>query len=1013
MKNKAFIQTIGIVLAVICLYNLSFTVVTNRVEKRAHAIADADSNRSYKDVIDSFRGETVYNLGLTSFSYAECKEREINLGLDLQGGMNVTLEVSTPALVKSLAGNDEDSIFNKALNQARSEYLGQQNFVDLFKSKYEALEKGEGLARIFYRKELSTQLPNKWNSTNEEIYTYLKKEIKSSEDRTYKILKTRIDQFGVTQPNVQKLDNGRILVELPGVDNPDRVGAILQSSARLEFWEVFRNYDAYKFLEQADKIVSQKEKAAKGIDTSAGAEDPGLSDPMALLNEDETPSVDSNSVDNALDAAVDSNAVATTDSSGNDLLGDSTAQDTTNQLTQAEFAANNPLMSRIQLTINQDGTGWLPNAELGYVNIKDTAFFNKYFNDPDVKAALPSNVRFKWSYKSAGDDGLVLQLFALKSKLDGAPLLEGDVISGATTQIDPNGEFKVSMSMNKEGTKAWKVITAKAALKKDAIAIVLDDKVYSAPNVQGEIPNGMSEISGNFSNTDADDLSNILKAGRLDAPTRIVEQSVVGPSLGEAAINSGLTSLALGFLLVIVFMIMYYSKAGIYAVAALLANLFFILGVLSELGAALTLPGMAGLVLTIGMAVDANVLIFERIKEEIASGKGFKAAVKAGYQAAYTSIIDANITTLIAGAFLWRFGKGPIAGFAIILIIGIISSLFTAIFLTRMLVEHDIKKGKETSFQSSLSKKMFNKFEFNFIGNRRKFYIISGIVIALGIGSMLTRGVSTGVDFRGGWSYIIQVDGAESPTAVKEAIKKQIGDQESVEVKSYGGGDKYRVVTSYMINSQDADAGIKVKANIMEALSAYEVDEADMLSQSKVGPTIAEDIKKGSSMAIILSLIFMFAYIVFRFRKWGFGLGAILALFHDVLIVFSVYSIFYGILPFSMDIDQAFIAAILTIVGYSINDTVVVFDRVREFLGIHKFAKDTPTVINNAINQTLSRTLVTSLTTLVVVLTLFLFGGEGLKGFTFALLVGVAVGTYSSVFIATPVVVDMTKEKNK
>jgi SecD/SecF fusion protein len=1015
MKNKGFIQTIGIILALICLYNLSFTVVTNRVEKKAKAIASEDDSRTYKQVIDSFRGVEVYNLLVTSFTYSECKEREINLGLDLQGGMDVTLEVSIPKLVESLAGGDTDPKFKQAIAEAEKEFLGNQDFVDLFKVKYEALVEGEGLARIFYRKELKSELPNKWTSTNEEIYSYLKKEINASEDRAYKIIKTRIDQFGVTQPNVQKLANGRILVELPGVDNPDRVRRILQSSAKLEFWEVYRNYDAYKFLESADKIVSRKEKVLNGVDTTdGGAAIETQNDAELLLAEDPDTSgtVALDDTANAL-TSVDTGSLAGLEGVDDTLGGDTSDLGVEDQLTETQYREQNPLLSRISLTIDREKNGWLKNAELGYVLSKDTAFFIKYLNDSAVKAVMPTNVFFKWGYKTTDDDGLVLQLFALKSKLSGRPLLEGDVISGATTTIAPNGKFTVSMTMNKEGAKAWKQITAKAAVKQDPIAIVLDDKVYSAPNVQGEIPNGRSEISGNFSNVDADDLSNILKAGRLDAPARIVEESVVGPSLGQAAINSGLTSLAFGFILVIVFMIMYYSKAGIYAVVALFTNLFFILGVLAELGAALTLPGMAGLVLTIGMAVDANVLIFERIKEETASGKGFKAAVKAGYQAAYTSIIDANITTLIAGAFLWKFGKGPIAGFAIILIIGIISSLFTAIFLTRMLVENDIKKGKETPFLSSLSRRMAKKFDFNFIQNRRKFYIISGLVIALGIGSMLTRGVATGVDFKGGWSYIIQVDGAEGSSAIKTAINKEIGEKENVVVKSYGGSDKYKITTSYNINSKDADASEKVKGKIITALSPYKVDQSDMLSESKVGPTIAEDIKRGSSMAIILSLIFMFGYIVLRFRKFGFGLGAILALFHDVLIVFSVYSIFHGILPFSMDIDQAFIAAILTIVGYSINDTVVVFDRVREFLGIHKFAKDTPKVINSAINQTLSRTLVTSLTTLIVVLTLFLFGGEGLKGFTFALLVGVAVGTYSSVFIATPIVVDMTKDKDK
>ncbi|MFT5724970.1 MAG: SecD/SecF fusion protein [Bacteroidia bacterium] len=1009
MKNKGFVQFLVILLAVVCLYQLSFTVVTRNVEKGVIAdviaIVGSDTvpayDRVYKQHIDSLQSEKVYPL--FGYTYQECKQREINLGLDLQGGMNVTLEISTQDMVWGLGGKDEDAQFKLALERAEAAYIGQGSFIDYFAKEYEAINPETGLARIFYRKNRKAELPAQYNSTNKDIYDWLKKEEKAKVGETYEVVRTRIDQFNVTQPNVQLLDNGRILVELPGVDDADRVTRLITNSAQLEFWEVYNNDEVYKYFEDARSIVTEKLQANQEKDTSAPAADKAP-DEFA-----DTEGINLTDVAEDTNLIVDDFAGLKDTSNGND----STVKDSVPQkeLSREEQLIEYPFMSRMALPQDDQGNVMIRNF-VGYVKNTERDFFDDQFKDPDVMAQFPDDLEFKWSFNET-EDGF-LTLYALRGVNGKRPVLDGDVIDNARPTINPNGAYEVTMLMNNAAAKEWSIITEQASSKanKEAIAIVLDGRVYSAPTVQGKIPNGSSSISGNFEMEDAEDLSNILKAGRLSVKTSIVEQTVVGPTLGAKAINAGLMSLAIGFLSVILFMMFYYGKAGIYAVIALLANLFFILGVLSGYGAALTLPGMAGLVLTIGMAVDANVLIFERIKEELATGKGFKAAVRHGYKAALTSIIDANVTTLIAAFILMMLGKGPVAGFGIILFIGILSSLFTSILLTRLFVERDIAKGKEIAFNTAGSKNMLRSFSFDFIGNRKKFYVVSAVIIALGITSMVTRGVNTGVDFKGGWSYVMDINGAANSQDIQEAIKPEIGNSD-VEVKTYGTDGLYKVTTAYRITDKDSAVGMEVKAAIIKGLSKYGVTDKSVMSESKVGPTIAEDIKRASSLAIILSLIGMFVYIVARFRKWGYGLGATVALFHDVLIVFSMYSILPMFVDFSMDVDQAFIAAILTVVGYSINDTVVVFDRVREFLGLHKFEKNTSGIINDAINQTLSRTLVTSLTTLLVVIILFLFGGEGLKGFTFALLIGVAVGTYSSICIATPIVVDFMKRKEQ
>lgn len=993
MNNKGFIQFITVLLILASAYQLSFTFVTNNVENNAQAAAESryapgserDSfERSY---LDSMAQQEVYpGIG---FTYQACKENELNLGLDLQGGMNVTLEVETPAVIEAMAGKTDDKAFLDAFNKSKSEFLGQQNFVDLLAKNYNAANPEGKIAGIFYGKGLKAELPNEYNSTNQEVFDYLKRESESAIGRAFEIVNTRIDKFGVAQPNVQRLDNGRILVELPGVDNPQRVRDLITSSAKLEFWKVFPNYKGFEYLEQVNKVVYGEELLNDTTEETSSASAEATTEPESK------------------DGTLLDGDLGTTDSLGGDSV----------EKSKEEIQKENPVLSKIVPNVANEGKNWAQSAEIGYIDANDVKLFEGYFKRKDVQAVLPSNLHFKFGFKPFQIDGRdFVAIYALKSGRGGDPALAGDVITDARPTRESDLSIAVSMQMNQEGTSVWRRITkeASSASPKECIAVVLDNQVYSAPTVNGEIPNGSSVITGNYEIEEATDLANILKAGKLPAPVKITGETTVGPTLGAKAISAGLISLVVGFLLVIVFMVVYYGKAGLYADIALLVNLIFIIGVLAGLHAALTLPGMAGLVLTIGMAVDANVLIFERVREELTAGKSFKSAIKDGYSGAYSSIIDANITTIIAGVILWVLGKGPVMGFAVILVIGILSSLFTSIFLTRLFIDNDIKKGKETSFYTSISEKIgkkLNLLDWDLIGKRKLFYMISGVIIVLGVISLATKGVSTGVDFKGGWSYVMNVEGASSG-AIKDALSTTLTDA-NTEVKTYGEANQYKITTSYEIESQEADAGKKVEAAILSALKKYNVTGDNILSNSKVGPTIAKDIKVRSSWAIALAIIGMFLYILVRFRNVGFSLGATAAIFHDVLIVFSLYSILWGIVPFELSIDQAFIAAILTVVGYSINDTVVVFDRVREFLGLNKHEKDISPVINKAINTTLSRTLITSLTTLLVILILFIFGGEGLKGFTFALLVGVAVGTYSSICIATPIVVDYMKKFGK
>lgn len=979
MKSKGAVKFFAIALILVSIFQLSFTWKTYMIEKDAkeQANGDAQLERNY---LDSVSRLTVYNfLGLKKFTYLQCKERELNLGLDLQGGMNVTLEVSLAELLKGLANNNPDAKFNEAISNASKKMeSSQKDFVTLFAESYAEIAPEAKLSALFVNPSNRDRI--KLTSTNEEVVTYLREEANQAIDRSFQILRARIDKFGVTQPNIQKLEgSGRILVELPGVDNPARVRKLLQGSAKLEFYETFDNPEAFKYISSANDVLKKA---------------------VAL----QSTSVDTNS--------------ASADTTKSALAGLSSSQTATEEKTDTaaksaeksyeEFAKENPLFALLQPYADDKGMLVPKGSACGTALVKDTAKINAMLNRPEVKMALPGNIKFAWEYKGIGENQQGVILHALKTSRDGSASLTGDKVTDARRDVSQTGSVEVSMTMNAEGAKIWKNLTRNNI--GHSVAIVLDDVVYSSPNVQGEIPNGRSSITGSYTNEEAGDLANILKSGKLPAPTRIVEEAVVGPSMGAEAISKGLWSMIIATIIILVFMIVYYGNSGYIADFAVILNVFFIIGVLASLGAALTLPGIAGIVLTIGMAVDANVLINERVKEELKNARSLKNAITDGYSHAASSIIDSNLTTLLAGFVLYAFGTGPVQGFAITLIIGIISSMFTAVLLTRVITEWQLEKGKVINYVTSLSKNAFSKVNFDFVGNRKKFYIFSGIIITFGLVSMFTKGFTLGVDFQGGWTYVVQVDKNVSSSEIREGLNKSLG--MAPEVKTFGSDNKFKVTTTYKIESQGENVAEEVIGKINEGFAGMGV-KAEVLSSSKVGPTIANDIKIASFWAAIIALLGIGLYILIRFKKWQYALGAIIALAHDVLMMLGFYSILDGILPFTMEVDQAFIAAVLTIIGFSINDTVVVFDRIREYLGTHHLEANKEGVINNALNKTLSRTVITSLTVFMVALVLFIFGGEVIKGFTFALLVGIVFGTYSSIGIATPIVIDFEKKAKK
>lgn len=994
MQSKGAVKLFAILLALVCLYQLSFTLVTKNVEKNAKEFAAGDPAKE-KSYIDSINTQPVYPL--LGFTYKKCKDNEINLGLDLKGGMNVTMEVSLVDLIRAMSNYSTDATFNKALENAQAAQANStENFVKLFVKEFNKLDQNAKLAAIFGTKELSDRV--NFNSTNDEVEKVIQTESDAAFDRTYQILKTRIDKFGVTQPNVQKLGNNRILVELPGIKEPERVRKLLQGTAKLEFWETYDNKDIYPILDQVNNLL----KLSTNTDSTA----------TAL-------STDSNVVIPDTIASVTDTSKADTTASLMSQLGKKEGDTTTTDSSAAanksfqDFARENPLFAVLAPAIQQNEanqTELRKGPVIGSSLTKDTARVNEIMKMDAVRSKFPREFKALWSVKPIDKEGKVVQLVAIRmpvrdhlAPLDGAAIVDARKQKGQFTD-----NWEIGMTMNAEGARVWKRLTHDNVNK--SIAIVLDDYVYSYPNVIQEISGGSSSITGQFSLEEADDLSNILKVGKLPAPARIVEDTVVGPTLGQEAINSGLLSFVIALILVLLFMVSYYSNAGLVADIALFANVFFIMGILASLGAVLTLPGIAGIVLTIGLSVDANILIFERIREELALGKGIRLAISDGFKHAYSSIIDSNITTLILGIILYIFGSGPIQGFATTLIVGILTSLFCAIFISRLIFDWMLGKNKDIRFWNNATKGAFKNIHINFVGKRKVYYAISGTIIAAGIVAFMFKGLNFGVDFQGGRSYVVRFD-KEIPTVqVIDALKGPL--VKAPEVKTFGASSQVKITTTYLIDDQAIDVEQKVSDKINEGLKTIPGYTYTILSSQKVGPTIADDIKSSSVWAILVASILMFIYIRIRFKKWQYGLGAVVALLHDAIVVLSFFAIFNGVLPFSLEIDQAFIAAILTVMGYSMTDTVVVFDRIREFVGVHHHAGDQKKIINDALNATLSRTINTSLTIFFVLLAIFIFGGEVIRGFTFALLIGIVIGTYSSICIATPIVVDFSKKQN-
>ncbi|TXB65391.1 protein translocase subunit SecDF [Vicingus serpentipes] len=1006
MQNKGLLTTFTVLFALAALYALSLTFVANGVESDAKDYANGDSDVEYA-YLDSMSSEEVYPI--IGYTYGELRTKTLNLGLDLKGGMNVTLEVQISEVVKALSSFSKDNAFNQAIIDAKTaQKATNADFVTLFGQVYQEKNPNGKLSSIFYTLDNKDKLSP--NATNEEVLAFIKEEADDAIERSFNVLRTRISLFGAAQPNIQKLTGSdRILVELPGVKDKVRVRQLLQGTAKLEFWLTYENQEIYPMLAQADELLGAANKAkASVIDTTVTDEvlsegtAEEVADAIETLVDSTVNSAEEGTaslldkIEGAEGESSDSNAVATPEQSFED------------------YAKDHPLFAIMRPAIFQDEQGqYFPGQGpiVGYVAIKDTAKVNSYMAMKEVRALFPPRIKFLWTAKPYDDEGKFLQLLAIKvDNREGKAVLEGDVIIDASQQFDQfSGSPRIDMAMNGEGANKWKHITADNIGK--SVVIALDNLVYSFPTVQGEISGGQSNITGNFDIEEAKLIANILKAGKLPAPARIIEENVVGPTLGQESINKGMLSFIVALLVVLAYMVFYYSKAGIASVIALLANMFFIFGVLASMPQliALTLPGIAGIILTIGMSVDANVLIFERIREEIAAGKGTRLAVADGYKFAYSSIIDANVTTLLTGAVLWFFGTGPVEGFAKTLVIGIGTSLFTAIFITRLIFEFNLNKNKVLSFSTKLTDGAFKNTNINFLTNRKKFYILSGIIIVIGLGSLLTKGLQYGIDFKGGRTYVVRFDNPVSTVDISKSLESLF--ETSPETKTFGDDNQVKITTTFMIDSEDENADDVVEGKLNEGLASLS-SKYEVMSSQKVGPTIADDIKTSSFWSILFSLIIIFIYIVFRFKKWQFGVGAIFALFHDVLITLAIFSIFYGILPFSLEVDQAFIAAILTVVGYSINDTVVVFDRIREYLGSFK-KRDNEDVINEALNSTLSRTVNTSLSTIFVLLMIFVFGGEVIRGFSFALLIGVIVGTYSSLFIASPIMYDFTKKIDK
>ncbi len=916
--------------------------------------------------------------------------------------MNVTMEVSVVDLIRTMANHSTDPTFNKAIDRASEmQKNSQQDFVTLFGKAFKEIDPNAKMAAVFTTVDLQDRI--NFNSTNDQVLKVIDDEAKSAISRSYNILRTRIDKFGVAQPNIQQLDNGRILIELPGVKEPERVRKLLQGTAKLEFWETYSFGDLAKNLVEVNKKLAAEKSLKK--------------DSIAVLKSD------SSSI-----AINDTTKTVADSTKKGDLLAkmgtDTAAKDTSKagQKTFEEFSKENPLFAylipadfQVQTQDQKNSVDKMPI--IGFTLIKDTPLVNSFLNRADIKLLLPKNFKALWTVKPRTKDSQTLELIGVKvTTRNGEAPLDGKVITNANKDVAQfKNSYEVNMQMNVEGAQTWKRLTHDNI--GHSIAIVLDDAVYSYPTVQGEIAGGNSSITGNFDVKDADDLANLLKTGKLPAPAKIIEEAVVGPSLGQEAIQNGLLSFIVALLVVLIYMVIYYNNAGGVADVTMFVNVFFIMGVLASLGAVLTLPGIAGIVLIIGMSVDANILIFERIREELREGKGIRLAVADGYKHALPSIIDSNVTTLLLGIILYTFGSGPVQGFATTLIIGILCSLFSAIFISRLIFEWRLDNNKSIKLWNNFSKNAFKNIHIDFVGKRKSYYIFSSIIIIGGIISIVTKGWNFGVDFEGGRTYVVQFDKSIHSNEIREALAAPF--VQAPDVKTFGTNNRYKITTNYMISENGEVADSKVADQLYTGLSKFyegSISKEDfrakkVISSQKVGPTIADDVRQSAVWSILFGCALMFLYILVRFRKWQYGLGATVALLHDVLVVLSFYSIFNGILPFTLEINQDFIAAVLTVMGYSMTDTVVVFDRIREYLNIHPNMEH-KTVINNALNATLSRTINTSLTIFFVLLAIFIFGGDVIRGFAFALLIGIVIGTYSSICIATPIVVDLDKKSN-
>lgn len=1032
MRNKGAIRLFAILLALACAYYLMFTWVAAGIEKDAEVYADnyiaqkdvveaakavsekAADQKVYLDSVhtskrnfylDSLKKKPVYNLIITDYTYDDVKKRQLNLGLDLKGGMNVTLEVSVADIIKGLSNNSNDPTFVQALQRAQElQKKSSKDFVTIFGEEFKKINPNAKLALNFQTIELKGKI--EFNTSDEDVLKFLRDRVEEAIETSENTLRARIDKFGVTQPNIQRLaSSGRILIELPGVTDKARVRKLLQGTANLEFWETYDNKEVGPLLQQMNtrlKEILHPNDTAKVADTTAVA--------AAAKGVDSTKTT----------------ATAKPDSLGGSLAkqlgntpGDSASKLASSRAdTIAKAKRDNPLFSifRPAFSYNDknEPTDYSQGPVIGYAAITDTATLNEYFANPKIKSIFKPRTKFLWSFKPVDKDETTLQLIAINVvNSNGKAPLSGDIITDARKVFEQagGGSPQISMTMTAEASQVWKRMTHDNIGK--SIAIVLDNSVYSFPTVQGEIAGGTSSITGSFTIEEADDLVNILKAGKLPAPARIAEETIVGPTLGAEAITKGFDSTLIALVLVLLFMGFYYSKAGWVADFAMVINNFFVIGILASFGAVLTLPGIAGIVLTIAMSVDANILIFERVREELNVGKAVGAAIKEGYKNAMSSVIDSHVTGLLLGIILYVFGTGPIQGFATTLIIGIISSLFCAIFITRLIFDRWLGKGKAIPFGNKYTEHAFKKININFVGKRKLYYIFSGLIILGGIFAYVKKGgFSLGVDFKGGRSYVVRFDDVKPTEDVRKALEVSFG--EAPEVKTYGESNQLRITTTYMIGDASEDAEGKVEAKLNSGLQTLGT-KYEVMSSQKVGETVSRDIKTKAIWAVLLSCLVMFMFIFVRFKKWQYGLGAVIALFHDVAIVLSVYIIFDGILPFSLEITQDFIAAILTVMSYSMTDTVVVFDRIREYLNERNKSDldkgEREKVINYALNSTLSRTINTSLTIFFVLLAIFIFGGETIRGFSFALLIGIVIGTYSSICIATPVVIDFEREK--